>query len=216
MTLTTLLCFFLCLPALTTSSPVDVGRLNQNPVKPPPSLKVPKSSELPPSKIRKRFDRSKNTTYVTIDVPLAQPNLNQPVATENKPAVGETSISFQLEYIGASASELSAAYLTINFDGDVSRDEQLTSDSEVEVQADAYQYRYQSIERKLEQVTSAGSSTRMVPLKKASITVQILLEDLQQLAYANRLDIKLGKKQLRVRSIQLGDLRKTLISQNAN
>jgi hypothetical protein len=214
--ISTTLLFFFCLPAVTTFLPLQADVLNQDRVKPPPSLKVPKRGDFPPSNIRKRFDRPKNTTYVDIDVPLVQQNQSLSMVGEDGLTAGETSLSFRLEFKGSSASELTAAYLTINFDDAPSHDEQFKSGSEVEVQADAYQFSYQSIGHKTEQVISTENVGRPTPLKKESISIKLPLEDLQQVAYANRVDIKLGKKKLRVRSIQLGDLRKTLIAQNAN
>ena len=210
----TLLCF-LWLFAVTTALPLRADGWHQGRDKSPPSLKVERAGALPPSSIRKRFDRQKNITYVDIDVPLPQREQSAPVTTAGQPvSTGEISLSFRLEYKGASASELSAAHLTISFTGGEKLAEGQTSGREVEVRADAYQYTYQS----------AGSLTEPTPESAArsampggeSITVELPLEDLQQVAYANRVDIKVGKKELRVRSIQLGDLRKTLIAQNAN
>lgn len=210
------LVLFLYVAAVTGFLYHSADELNQGPVKPPPTLKVPKGSDLPPSNIRKRFDRSKNTTYVDIDVPLPQQSRSGAVTSEEHITVGEIGLSFRLEYKGSSASELSAAYLTINFVGDGNWDESPTSATEVEVRADAYQYAYQSTGHNTEQTTDAENAARPTSLKKESVTVELPLGDLQQVAYSYQVVIRIGKKELRVRSIQLADLRKTLIAQNAN
>lgn len=212
----TLVFLFLSLTAVKAFSPIHADRLNQSPVKSPPTLKVPKGGDLPPSSIRKTFDRPKNTTYVDIDVPLPQQSRSGAIISEEQITAGELSLRFRLEYKGSSASELSAAYLTVNFVGDGNRGEAATSGSVVEVRADAYQYTYQSTGHKTEQMTSTDNAARPSPLKKESVTIELPLEDLQQVAYAYQVVIRIGKKELRVRSIQLSDLRKTLIAQSAN
>ncbi len=157
-----------------------------------------------------------NSSGKTIDVPLPQQARSGAATSEEQVTVGELSLRFRLEYKGSSASELSAAYLTVNFVGDGNRGEASTSGSEVEVRADAYQYTYQSTGHKTEQMTSADNAARPSPLKKESVTIELPLEDIQQVAYAYQVVIRIGKKELRVRSIQLAGLRKTLIAQNAN
>ncbi len=207
---------FFCLAALTGFSTIHAGRPNQSPIKSPPTLKVPERGALPPSNITKRFDRPKNMTYVDIDVPLPQQERSGAIRAEEPITGGENSLRFRLEYKGSSASELSAAYLTINFVGGGNRDEASTSGSEVEVRADAYQYTYQSTGHETKKMTPAENADRSAPLRKENVTIKLQLEDLQQIAYAYQVVIKVGRKELRVRSIQLADLRKTLIAQNAN
>lgn len=210
----TLLCF-LWLFAVTTVLPLCADALPQGRDKSPPSLKVERAPALPPSNIRKRFDRQKNITYVDIDVPLPQREQSEPVTAGQRVSTGEISLSFRLEYKGASASELAAVHLTISFTGSEKLAEGQTSGREVEVRADAYRYTYQSVVSKTEPLPE-NAARPAPPPGGESVTVELPLEDLQQVAYANRVDIKVGKKELRVRSIQLGDLRKTLIAQNAN
>ena len=207
---------FFSLATPVFSPPVSQCLSIQDARRSPPSLKVPKSTDLPPSHTRKRFDRAKNTTYVNIDIPLSPQTSSQSVMGGQRVTAGESSISFHLEYKGSSASDLSAAYLIINFVSEQSQVGKFTAGSNIEVNADGYQYSYQSVSHQTEQITSSSNATSSSPLQKESIVVKLPIADLQQIAFANRLDIKLGKEELRVKSIQLIDLRKTILSHNAN
>lgn len=86
------------------------------------------------------------------------------------------------------------------------------ADTAVELQADAYEYRYQEIDYQTEKVTGMDTAA----LEKEQLKIDLPLEDLQQLAFANRLQIKIGNKELQVKSIQLAELRQTIFSHNAN
>ncbi|MEJ7708577.1 MAG: hypothetical protein WKF84_01660 [Pyrinomonadaceae bacterium] len=181
-------------------------------------MKVPKVSDVPPSAVRKTFDAAKKTTYLTIDIPLSAQSKMRSLSAAAKSSDGEIDITFRLEYKGVSASDLSAAQMSISFLRSRGSVEKLLVDNSVEVQADAYQFSYPDAAHETEQLTfnDGGASAAAPPLTKERVTIKLLPEDLQQIAFANRLDIKIGKEEIRVSSIQLAELRKTLLSYNAN
>lgn len=211
-------CLTLLLILTAISSPLTFAlRLRQSSIKPAPSMRAPKSSDLPPSAVRKTYDRAKNIVSVTIDIPLSTQSRDAAIAGRPRVSAGQADLSFRLDYKGPSASDLSAAYLSMSFVSLSGQVEKFTAGGVIEVQADAYEYSYPDAAYEKEQLTPANDSPlTTAALTAERITIKLLLEDLQQMALANRLDIKVGKESLRVRSIQLADLRKTLLSFNAH
>lgn len=200
-------CIALVMAAVVAS--FGANRNTQIGAKPPPSLKAPTISDVPPSTVQKRFDGAKKTTYVTIDVPLSAQSRNRMLPKAAPIAAGEADLSFELAYKGAAATDLSGARLTLSFVVPAGQALKLTASDAVELQADAYEYRYQNVNYQLEQVLGEA-----LPLEKERITVDLPFEDVQQIAFANQLKIKVGKRELPVKSIQLAQLRQIVFSNN--
>ncbi len=195
------------LSADTNTSPQDAGKI----VSPAPSLKSPKSTEAPPATVRTRYDRARNATYVQVDIPLSSPRENKP-AGGVAGAAGGTTISFQLAYRGKSTSGLSAAYLIINSTIGTDQVREFDSEKQVSLAADGYLYKYDRIDYPDEQVEPTASQSDTRRIIQESIIVKLHLDDLSQIANSNKLEIRVGKVEFVVKSLQLIELRRALIS----
>ena len=168
-----------------------------------PSLKSPKSTEAAPPRVRTRYDRARDATYVHIDVPLN-------VVGEG--IAGEMVISFQLAYRGKAAGELSSAFLIVNSTADADKVRKFEAEKRVDLTADAYHYNYERIDYRSEAVASNTTLPNPRRLVKESVIVRLPLEDLSQIANSNSLEVKVGSVALVLKSSQLTDLRRALIS----
>lgn len=185
------------------------GSARQSAQRPPPSLKAPTVNDVPPSNVQKRFDRAKKMTYVTIDLALSEQSRLRSLPKAPPAAAGEVDVSFELAYKGAAATDLSAARLTLNFVVPAGQSLKLTANDALELQADAYEYRYQEVDYQLEQVPDVAA------LERERVSVALPVEDVQQIAFASQVKIKVGKKDLALKSIQLTPLRQTVFSNNS-
>lgn len=183
----------------------------QGTVRPPPSLKQPKVSDVPPSSVQRGYDSKKRVTYVLIDIPLSDGSRRRALPGGVR-AAGEIDVNFRLEYKGASASDLSAAYMKITFVKAAAPTGEIAAGGAVEVTADAYQYRYDDAVYNTENLSVKDAA----PLKGESVTVTLQLEDVQQFAFANQLDVKVGAAELKIKSLQLAEFRRVVLSYNAN
>ncbi|MDQ3907515.1 MAG: hypothetical protein M3268_04140, partial [Acidobacteriota bacterium] len=161
---------------------------------------------------RRYYDAAHDTTYLNVDIPLA-------AHTERKVAAGalafegrDFTLVFQLAYAGKRTDDLRAAYLVLettyppNEPGD-----RLSGVRHIGLGADPYEYAYDRSDYKTGTASQSGAAGRDAPALRREIAVfKIELEDLQHIADATRLELKLGAETYTIKSPQIADLRHVL------
>ncbi|MEJ7615710.1 MAG: hypothetical protein WKF30_01755 [Pyrinomonadaceae bacterium] len=167
------LTLLIILTAASGTTPAHADWLTQSSSKPPPSMKPPIASDLPPSAVRKTFDRARNTASVTIDIPLSIQSREAAIPGRPRISAGQIDLSFRLDYKGPSVSDLSAAYLTITFVSLSGQLQKFTAGNVIEVQADAYEYSYPDAAHEKEQLTPPSDTPEGAALTAERITLKL-------------------------------------------
>jgi hypothetical protein len=174
-----------------------------------PTMKKVEKTEAPPARLRKRYDRAHDATYVNVDIPLLSRNAEKIMNGATASPVRELALTFQLVYKGATTADLKAAYLIVESTAAPEQGARLNAIKEIEINADDYHYNYERVDYKTEQVEI--SPTRPVE-QRESVVFKLVTDDLPQLANANSLKLKFGTEQYTVKSPQLSELRSTLVN----
>jgi hypothetical protein len=183
---------------------------------PSPTLKSPEHVGVAPSHSRRAYDAAHDTTYVSVDIPLAS-------HTERKLGAGalafegrDVTLTFQLAYRGKRTEDLSAAYVVVESTAapdaaGAQPGDRFNEARRLELRADAYQYAYERVDYKTGAVEQTGAARKDAPPLRREIAVfRIETADLTEIGAANRLEVKLGAETFTVKSHQLTDLRRTL------
>jgi hypothetical protein len=189
-----------------------------------PSLKRPEQPTLPAARLRKYYDSARNVTYVNVDITLDAPRAAGSATPSNKNANGtnasgavttgasvgrSVALVFQLIYKGATTTDLSAAYVFVQATAPPEQPARLMNVKRLDIDADGYLYGYDRTDYRTEKV--AGNEGALVLQREAAV-FQLSPDDLPQLANAGRLAVKFGAETFTVNSVQLAELRRTLVS----
>lgn len=115
---------------------------------------------------------------------------------------------FQLLYKGATTTDLSAAYLFVQATAPAEQPARLSAVKRLDIDADGYLFGYDRADYRTEKVAAPGAG---VLLREAAV-FQLSPDDLPQLANAGRLAVKFGAETFTINSVQLAELRRTLVS----
>ncbi len=201
----------LALLGAAPAAPVSAQPATQEQRKQAPSLKQPEKSVVPPAMLRKRYDRALNVTYVNVDITLLRQGENKGADSQAAPA-REVTLTFQLVYKGAATADLATVYLFVQSLTGRQASDRLNAVQQIELDAEGYQYSYARVKYQTELVEATGGTQGTLPLKREIIVFKLSPDDLPALTNANSLKIKLGAEQFIVRSPQLTELRRTLVS----
>jgi hypothetical protein len=177
-----------------------------------PTMKRPEHVEVAPSHQRRSYDAEHDTTYVNVDIPLVRHEERKAAAGAVAFAGRDLVLVFQLAYAGRRTDDLRAAYLVVEStsapDDPAGR---LSGALRLELSADPYEYTYDRRDYKTGEADQSGAAGRDAPPLKREIAVfPVEIEDLQHIADASRLELKLGAESYTVKSPQLTDLRHVL------
>lgn len=179
-----------------------------------PTMKKPAHVEVAPSHQRRTYDAAHDATYLNVDIPLA-------THTERKVAAGALAFEgrdlllvFQLAYAGKRTDDLRAAYLVLETTYPPAEPgDRLANVRHIDLGADPYEYAYDRTDYKAGAAEQSGAAGRDAPALKREIAVfKMELEDLQHIADATRLELKLGAETYTVKSPQLADLRHVIVT----
>jgi hypothetical protein len=213
----------------------------QGPGAPSPSLKKPPQPVLPAARQRKYYDSARNVTYVNVDITLTghrAGSVNTTGANANgagakdaktkgkkdasKKDAGATAdgapaadvrgvaLVFQLIYKGATTTDLSAAYLFVQATAPPDEPARLSAVKRLDMDADGYLFGYDRVDYRTETFETKGAAALV--LQREAAVFELSPADLPQMANAGRLAVKFGAETFTVNSVQLAELRSTLIS----
>lgn len=161
---------------------------------------------LPPTRLRKYYDREHDATYLNVDITL----LNR--AATPTASAREVKLTIELIYKGATTADLKTAYLFVESATPQGQDARLSAVKQIEIKADAYEYSYPRTDYQTDSVVLTNAPLSAPPWQKEIIAFAVPLDDLPQLAAAGRLELKLGAENFTVNSLQLTNLRHALSS----
>ena len=207
----------------------------QQPAQPAPTMKGRARPVMPRARAQRWYDRERDVTYVNVDIPLDSPGGQRsetpagqrseaPGGQKGKSAKGapkseaqklapprEVVLVFQLIFKGRATADLAMAYLLVQATGGREERARLDAVEQIEIDAEGYQYRYARMDYQTELIEAKGAHGPL-PLKREAAAFQLPPEDLPQMANVNSLKVKLGPERFTVKSPQLTDLRRTLVS----
>jgi hypothetical protein len=169
-----------------------------------PSMKKPEHAELPPTRLRKYYDRAHNATYLNVDMTL----LN--CATPPPACARAVKLTVQLIYQGTTTADLKTAYLFVESATPQGQAARLNAVKQIDIKADAYEYSYPRTDYQTASVVLTNAPPSAPPWQKEVIAFVVPLDDLPQLAAAGRLELKLGAENFTVNSVELTNLRHAL------
>jgi hypothetical protein len=179
-----------------------------------PTMKSPAHVEVAPSHQRLSYDAVHDTTYLNVDIPLV-------VHTERKGKAGtlafagsDLTVVFQLAYEGKRTDDLKAAYLV--FESTTAPGEpsdRLSGARHLDLSADAYEYSYDRMDYKTGTAEQAGAAGRDAPaLRREAAIFRLEVSDLAEISAATRVELKLGTETFTLKSMQLADLHRALVT----
>jgi hypothetical protein len=199
------------LPTLPPPSPTPTGRDEP----PSPTLKKPEHVEVEPSHSRRAYDAAHDTTYINVDIPLAS-------HTERKLSAGALAfegrdlvLTFQLAYRGKRTDDLVAAYAVFESTSTPADavGGHLSDTRHLELHADAYEYAYERADYKTGTAEQTGAARKDAqPLRREVAIFRLETGDLSEISAANRLEVKLGAETYTIKSMQLADLHRALVT----
>jgi hypothetical protein len=209
----------LCLCAVASAAqhgrlPVPLPKPSPTPARdePTPTLKKPEHIAALPSHEHRAYDAAHDATYVNVDIPLASHTERTVSANTLAFAGRDLLLTFQLAYRGKRTDDMIAAYLIL--ESTCAPDEacdRLRDARRLELHADGYEYTYERADYKTGTVEQTGAVQKNAPALKREIAIfRLEIEDLTQIAPANRVELKLGAQEFTLKSPQLTDLRRTL------
>jgi hypothetical protein len=204
----------MCAAAFVAQQPTLARSASQD-KQPAPTLKKPDKVEVAPSRTHHSYDPAHDTTYVNVDITLISRNADQKLAGGALAFAGrEVTLTFQLAYKGKRTDDMSAAYLIL--ESTTAPDEpgdRLSAVRHLDLSADAYRYAYDRADYKTTTAATSGAAAKSAsPLKRELVVFRLPVEDLPEIANANRLELNFGAEVFTVKSPQLIDLRRTLIT----
>jgi hypothetical protein len=195
---------------------------------PAPTMKGRTKPVMPRARAQRWYDRERDVTYVNVDIVLDSPGA-QPSATpagqkgETKagrkgaaPQVApprELALVFQLIFKGRATADLASAYLIVQATAGCDERPRLDALAQIEIDAEGYQYQYARTDYQTELIEAQGAQGQgPLPLKREAAAFPLSPEDLPQMANVNSLKLKLGPERFTVKSPQLTELRRTLVT----
>ena len=170
---------------------VKAIELAQDRVKPPPpSLKKVEKAEHQPTPVNKRYDRTRNATFVNVTVPSSTRSGNEQAGGDGRASAWGVDLVFQLVYRGTSTTDLAVTYLMVEPIAGGDQYEKLRDVKLVEINAEGYQYRYERIDSKTDQPESTGDTQSTHLPGKAIIAFKLPPDDLSRMAYDLRPDFR--------------------------
>lgn len=205
----------LCLCAVAFAASPSFAQTAAQDQPPAPTLKKPDKVEVAPSRTHHSYDAAHDTTYVNVDITLLSRSADQKLASGALAFAGrEVMLTFQLAYKGKRTDDMSAAYLIL--ESTTPPDEQgdkLSAARHLDIAADAYRYAYDRADYKTTTAATGGAAQKGAPpLKREMVVFRLPVEDLPEIANANRLELNFGAEVFTVKSPQLIDLRRVLIT----
>jgi hypothetical protein len=169
-----------------------------------PSMKKPEHASLPPTRLRKYYDREHDATYLNVDMSLLNCAVPPPACAR------EVKLTVQLIYKGKTTADLKTAYMFLESATPQGQPARLDAVKQIEIKADAYQYLYARTDYQTDSTTLTDAPPGTPPWQKEIIAFTLPLDDLPQLADAGRLELNLGAEHFTVTSVQLTNLRHAL------
>jgi hypothetical protein len=205
----------LCLCAAVLAAPPAFAQSASQDKQSAPTLKKPDKVEVAPSRTHRSYDAAHDTTYVNVDITLLARNADEKLAGGALAFAGrEVTLTFQFAYSGKRTDDMTAAYLIL--ESTTAPDQQgdhLSAARHLDINADAYRYAYERADYKTTTATTGGAAQKGAPpLKREMVVFRLPVEDLPEIANANRVELNFGTEVFTLKSMQLIDLRRTLIT----